>query len=202
MTEMDSSDLLPISYLNQYVYCARRFWYTYVEGEKQENEHTVQGVLNHERVHTIGQERSEPGVLLRRSVHVYSSRLGLSGICDLVEEREGGALTPVEYKQGKRGRWRNDHAQLCAQALCLEEMTGCRIEQGFLFYFSERRREEVAFTAELRAFTVELVQRIRDTLARGERPPHTEQPARCKGCSLYDICLPVESRFFQSAGSA
>lgn len=107
----------------------------------------------------------------------------------------------MEYKQGKRGRWRNDHVQLCAQALCLEEMTGCRIEQGFLFYFSERRREEVPFTVELRAFTVELVQRIRDVLVRGERPPHTEQPARCKGCSLYDVCLPVESGFLQRAGS-
>ncbi len=148
-----NTDLLPLSYINQYAYCPRRFWYMHVEGEMIENAHVARGVAHHERVHTQGYETTAPGVLARRSVQVYSHTLGVSGICDIVEEAEDGTLTPIEYKQGQRGRWSNDHAQLCAQALCLEEMTGRSVPRGFLFYFGDRRREEVIFTPELRALT-------------------------------------------------
>lgn len=165
----------------------------HVEGEMIENAHVARGVAHHERVHTQGYETVAHGVVARRSVHVYSHTLGISGICDVVEEAEDGALTPIEYKQGHRGRWSNDHAQLCAQALCLEEMSGRPVQHGFLFYFGDRRREEVIFTPELRALTTDLIETMQRTLAIGVIPPHTEQRNRCKGCSLYDVCLPKET---------
>jgi CRISPR-associated exonuclease Cas4 len=187
------NDLLPLSYINQFAYCPRRFWYMYVQAEMAENVHVLRGIVNHEHVNEPGY-RSEPsGVVAHRRVHVYSYTLGITGICDLVEEAADGALAPVEYKQGRQGKWTNDQAQLCAQALCLEEMTGRPVPRGAIFYFGSRRREEVLFTAELRSSTENFIRAMQHTLARGMIPPHTDQRARCKGCSLYDVCLPVET---------
>ena len=194
-------ELLPLSYINQFAYCARRFWYMYVEGEMVENAHVTRGVVSHERVHSEGYATTAPGVVTRRAVHVYSHRLGISGICDVVEEDASGGLTPVEYKQGRRGQWQNDHAQLCAQALCLEEMTGCTIERGYLFYFGDRRREEVIFDPALRATTLALISTMQAAVALGEIPPHTSQRARCRGCSLAEVCLPVETELLLAVDS-
>ena len=110
-----------------------------------------------------------------RRVHVWSERLRLAGLCDLVEER-AGQVYPVEYKKGKPGRWASDHAQLCAQAICLEERLGISIPQGAIFYFAVRRRETVEFTAELRAEVERLAaeaQRLVESqsLARANRQP-------------------------------
>ncbi len=192
------TDLIPLSYINQYAYCPRRFWDMYVQGEMEENAHVLRGVINHERAHTPGQETAAPGVTVLRRVYVHSETLGVSGICDLVEVTDGGALTPIEYKQGRQGQWSNDQAQLCAQALCLEEMTGQRIAAGFIFYFGSRRRVEVRFDDALRSATVAYVKGITHTLAIGAIPPHTEQRRRCNGCSLRDICLPDETEFLCS----
>ena len=191
-------DYLPISYINQFAYCPRRFWYMHVQGEMAENAHVLRGIQNHERAHAPGRETEADGVRVQRRVYVYSQRLGITGFCDLLEEHPDGSLVPVEYKQGKRGKWRNDQAQLCAQALCLEEMTGKRIERGSIFYFGSRRRVEVRFTPKLRAETEAIVTAMRQTLALGQIPPHTEQKSRCRGCSLYDICLPEETKALHS----
>ncbi len=192
-----STDLLPLSYINQYVYCARRFWYIYVQGEMKENAHVLRGVINHERAHTPGYETIPTGVTIHRRVYVYSHRLGISGYCDLLEEHSDGRLVPVEYKQGQQGKWHNDEAQLCAQALCLEEMTAAKgvppIAQGAIFYFGSRRRVEVSFDPGLRAQTAQVIQQMHHTLAWGVIPPHTDQRQRCRGCSLAEVCLPQET---------
>lgn len=207
---------LPLSYINQFAYCPRRFWYMYVQGQMAENVHVLRGNLHHQRVDTPGYETdrrasekvsaedsersdSENGVLVHRRVYVVSHRLGITGICDLVEEYADGTLVPVEYKQGRRGKWMNDRAQLCAQALCLEEMTGRRVERGQIFYFGSRRRTDVEFTSQLRATTEQLLQEMKFALAEGEIPPHTEQRQRCRGCSLIDICLPEEYEQLQGS---
>ena len=131
--------------------------------------------------------------MIHRRVYVVSHQLAITGICDLLEEHADGTLVPVEYKQGKQGKWTNDQAQLCAQALCLEEMTGKSIEHGAIFYFGSRRRVEVTFDAHLRNTTQQFITQMHYALAEGLIPPHTDQRQRCRGCSLYDICLPNET---------
>ena len=158
-----------------------------------ENAHVLRGILNHERADTPGYETTPAGVTIHRRVYVFSHTLGITGICDLLEEHTDGRLVPVEYKQGRQGKWSNDQAQLCAQALCLEEMTGKAIPRGAIFYFGSRRRVEVDFDDPLRRQTRRFISEMQRALAEGLIPPHTEHRARCRGCSLVDICLPVET---------
>lgn len=183
-------DYLPLSYLNQLEYCPRRFWLMFVLGEMEVNAPVLEGTLQHERAHTPGREAEGERVTYRR-VYVYSRRLRLTGFADLVEE-EGGELVPVEYKRGKMGRWLNDHVQLCAQALCLEERTGRPVAEGEIFYFRSRRRVRVPFTPELRARTEETVARAFALLEEGQMPPPAEPLAKCNDCSLEPVCLPRE----------
>lgn len=194
-------DLLPLSYINQFAYCPRRFWYMYVQGEMKENVHVLRGVINHERAHTPGYETIPSGVTVHRRVYVYSHSLGISGYTDLLEEHPDGRLVPVEYKQGQPGKWSNDEAQLCAQALCLEEMTGQAVLSGALFYFGSRRRVTVTFGAALHAQTRHYIQQMQWTLAHDQIPAHTDQSQRCNGCSLYDICLPKETAQLRREGA-
>jgi len=184
---------LPLSYINHFDYCPRRFWYIYAQGQMVVNAHVLRGNMNHERADTPGYETNPAGVTIHRRVYIVSHQLAISGICDLLEEHADGTLVPVEYKQGKQGKWTNDQAQLCAQALCLEEMTGKNIETGSIFYFGSRRRVEVNFDAQLRNKTQQLITQMHYAVAEGVLPPHTDQKQRCKGCSLYDICLPKET---------
>ena len=186
------NDPLPLSYINQYAFCPRRFWYMYAQGEMEENAHVLRGVFNHERAHTPGYETADDDIIIHRRVYVYSDRLEITGYCDLLEEHPDGTLVPVEYKQGRQGKWSNDEAQLCAQALCLEEMTGKTIERGAIFYFGSRRRVAVDLSPKLRRQTEEYATAMRQTVALGEIPPHTDKRSRCRGCSLIDVCLPKE----------
>jgi CRISPR-associated exonuclease Cas4 len=193
---MEEPDYLPISMLNQLEYCERRFYLMHVLGEMEVNEHVLEGELLHERAHSGGDESEEQKVT-HRSVYVWSERLRVSGFCDVVEEEAGtgggsARFTPVEYKKGRMGRWLNDHIQLCAQALCLEERMATDVERGYVFYFGSRRREEVAFTTELREKTVSAVQRARELIVRGELPHPEQKLAKCRDCSLQPVCLPRE----------
>ena len=185
-------DYLPISMLNQLEYCERRFWYMFVQGEMEVNAPVLEGMLQHERVHRVGAERTGETVRQRR-VYVYSHRLRLVGFVDMVEEANG-QVYPVEYKHGRMGRWLNDHIQLCAQAMCLEEKLGVTVEQGVIFYFGSRRRVVVPFTPELRERTLASIKRAFELLAHGEIPPPIENYRKCRDCSLEPICLPREVR--------
>jgi CRISPR-associated exonuclease Cas4 len=188
---MDYENTVPISALNQYDYCPRRCWWIHVAGEFADNRYTVEGGLIHERVHqSIRTKRGE--LLQLRRVYVYSKRYGLSGFADLVEEK-WGEIYPVEYKRGRRGDWKNDQLQLCAQALCLEEMLHCKIERGFIYYAASQRRQEVVFDEKLQEYTVETIAQVHTLLADPlEREPEALYTRRCRGCSLYPICLPRE----------
>jgi len=195
---MELPDYLPLSYLNQLLYCERRFWYMYVVGELAVNAALLEGTLRHQRADRPGEERIEEGRVVRR-LAVYSDRLRLNGFCDLVEEA-GGVLRPVEYKRGRQGRWDNDQVQLCAQALCLEEQTGRPVPAGEIFYYRSRHRVAVPFTPELRVQTERAVARAFDLLTAGVMPPHTTQQARCRECSLEPLCLPKESQWLMADG--
>ncbi len=183
-------EYLPLSFLNQLEYCERRFWLMYVLGEMDVNAPVLEGTLQHERVHS-GEGEREGEVVIHRRLHVWSDRLRLIGFADVVEEAEG-ELLPVEHKHGKMGRWLNDHIQLCAQALCLEERTGRRIVRGEIFYWGSRRREQVEFTPELRARTEAAVARAAALVAAGVMPPPLAKTVKCNDCSLEGVCLPRE----------
>lgn len=192
------ADYLPISMLNQIEYCPRRFWLMYVGGEMEVNAPVLEGIYQHERVHTGGAERQEDALVYRR-VYLWSDRLRVAGFADVVEWRDdparspaGGELVPVEYKHGRMGRWLNDHIQLCAQALCLEERTGRPVERGAIFYWKSRRRLWVEITPELRARTEAAVERAFALAESPTPPPPLERAARCRDCSLEPVCLPRE----------
>jgi CRISPR-associated exonuclease Cas4 len=211
MLEEADLDTLSISYLNALEYCPRRFYYECALSEFVENAHVVEGTMRH-TVSDSGRTTTEDGVTTLRRVWVWSERLRLSGFADVVEEDEG-RLTPIEYKKGKMGEWLNDHVQLCAQALCLEEMLDCNIPHGYIFYFGSARREEVVFTEALRQHTEETIQLAFTLLARGELPPplvgkrsrNAALPAlhgKCRDCSLEPLCLPREVLALGKMGTA
>jgi len=190
-----TQDYLPISMLNQLEYCPRRFWLMYVQGEMEVNAPVLEGLLQHQRVHQEGTSREGESIIHRR-VYLWSDRLRVAGFADFVEER-AGELIPVEYKRGRMGRWLNDHIQLCAQAMCLEERTGRPVRFGYIFYWRSRRRVRVDLTPQLRARTEEAIAKAFALLEAGRLPPPEQPRAKCRDCSLEPICLPREVRQLQ-----
>ena len=205
-------EALPLSLLNDFLYCPRRAALKAIEGWRGANEHTVRGDIVHEHADLPGYEAAK-GVTLLRALPVWSERFGLNGKCDIVEvqppadwfepstlnhlprqsEVTAGQpstkLVPVEYKKGRRRQFENDDAQLCAQALCLEEMFGVAVERGAVFHAASKRRREVEFTPELRQATKEAIARLHRLVASRSVPTAVFKPA-CEECSLFEICLP------------
>lgn len=189
----DEDDLLPISALQHLLFCERQCALIHVEGLWAENRLTVEGRHLHERADS-GAAESRPGLRVERSVAVRSLRIGLTGKADVVEFHravDGGAerVVPVEYKRGRPKLDESDRVQLCAQALCLEEMLGVAVEAGAVFYGQTRRRLDVPFDAELRARTEDAARRFRFLVTSGTTPRAARMP-KCSGCSLIDLCLP------------
>ena len=192
------SDLLPISGLQHLLFCERQWGLIHVEQQWSENRLTAEGRLLHEKTDE-GADETRAGVRIVRSLALKSLRLGLSGIADVVEfPKDGSPPYPVEYKRGKAKNHDSDRVQLCAQALCLEEMTQCAIARGALFYGQPRRRQELEFSAELRQQTESLAARMHELFQRGATPAPLFLP-HCKNCSLLDICEP---RALSGRGSA
>lgn len=186
-----TADFFPLSRLNQLIYCPRRFWYMYVQGEIAINAPMLEGSLQHKRADTPGYETDDKGRTIKRRVWVWSDRLNIAGFADFVAF-DGQQLMPVEYKHGKKGRWDNDRVQLCAQALCLEEMTGRPVAVGEIFYQRSRRRIQVTFDTQLRTQTEATIEAARALLAAGIMPPPIDERQKCKRCSIEPICLPKE----------
>ena len=185
---MSPPEPIPLSLLNDFLYCQRRAALKAIEGWRGTNEHTVVGDSVHEQADVSGYETVK-GVTLLRALPVWSDRLGLNGKCDIVERHPDGSLIPVEFKKGKRRKFDNDDAQLCAQALCLEEMFGRGISRGALFHARSKRRREVEFTEELRRFTEQATEAVH-RLIEEEAVPQTLHKPQCSECSLFDHCLP------------
>ncbi len=183
------TDLINVSALNQYAYCPRRCGLIYLEGEFEENIHTLRGNAEHDRVDRVAHETSREGARVEYALNIWSDRIGLVGKCDVVEFWPDGTVYPVEYKHGPRRKWLNDDLQLAAQALCLEEMSGRPVPHGAIFHATSRRRREVAVTPELRRQVEYMVGAIRQMLASGRLPPPVND-ARCRECSLKEICQP------------
>ena len=182
------SQLVPISALQHWSYCPRQCALIHVEQVFAQNVHTARGNAVHALVDEPGAERSGT-VRIERALPLWCERLGLVGKADLVEFEADGSSYPVEYKHGPRRQHTHDDLQVAAQALCLEEMTGKPVPLGAIFHFSSRRRREVAIDADLRGAVEEATNAVRALLASTMLPPPVND-ARCKNCSLIELCQP------------
>jgi CRISPR-associated exonuclease Cas4 len=192
MHEVDSWDeneteRIPISALEHYSYCPRQCGLIHIEQTFDENIYTLRGHLAHERVDTV-MTRTERAVRVERALPLWSVRLGLVGRADVVEFYDATPY-PVEYKVGKQREWEHEAIQLCAQALCLEEMLGVPVPAGAIYYCTSRTRREITFDAALREH-VEAVASATRQLLQGSALPAAPNDTRCKKCSLLDSCLP------------
>ncbi len=184
-SEVDD-DALPISGLQHLAFCPRQWALIHLEKVWVENVRTAEGRLLHERADLPGESR-RASVRTVRGMWLRSERLRLTGRADIVEFLP--APYPVEYKRGKSKPNDCDTVQLCAQALCLEEMLETTIARGAIFYGNPRRRLEVDFTSELRHRTEELAATMHRLYRSGVTPAATPGPY-CRNCSLVDVCLP------------
>jgi CRISPR-associated exonuclease Cas4 len=185
-TSEADDDALPISGLQHLAFCPRQWALIHLEQVWVENVRTAEGRLLHERVDLPGESR-RVSVRTVRGMWLRSERLHLTGRADIVEFLP--APYPVEYKRGKSKPNDCDKVQLCAQALCLEEMLQTAIERGAIFYGNPRRRLEVDFTPELRSRTEELAAAMHRLYLNRLTPAATPGPY-CRNCSLVDVCLP------------
>ena len=189
-----------ISALEHYSYCPRQCALIHVEQVFDENLYTLRGKRVHERAHDPD-DTLEEGIRIERGLSLFSERLGLVGKADVVEFRQYGELYPVEYKSGPRRESRHDAVQLCAQAMCLEEILGHEVSRGAIYHYASRRRREVAFDGELRSLTEEIVQAVRHMLLTATVPPPVAD-ARCPKCSLFDACMPFALAGFENGAEA
>lgn len=186
---MNTPKLIPLSALQHYAFCPRQCALIHNEQLWAENFLTAHGQLLHQKVDR-GEPESRKGVRFERGVMVSADELGLTGKLDLVEiDQATGDMTPVEYKRGKPKVDDIDKIQLCAQALCLEEMTGRSIEQGVLWYWQTRRRLVVNLDSAIRAQTHRIIVKVAELFA-DNKTPSAQYGKHCKACSLVDICNP------------
>lgn len=194
-------DFLQLSGLQHFAFCRRQWALIQIENQWAENYRTVDGSLLHEKAHDREFEESRADLLIKRGVSVYSAQLGISGQCDVLEYhrgKEGIPLAgreglwmpyPVEYKRGRPKEDDSDALQLCAQAMCLEDMLCCDIPEGALYYGQSRRRERICLTEALRAQVKELIKQMHELYQRGYTPKVKPTKA-CNACSLKELCLP------------
>ena len=200
---MSSDDFILISGLQHLLFCPRQWALIHIDRQWQENFFTAQGRVLHEKAHSE-QSESRPGLVVARGLALRNERLMICGVADVVEfhqDEDGVPLPdhcgrwrpfPVEYKNGRPKTKDCDRIQLCAQAACLEEMLGCSIPAGALFYGTTRRRENVEFSAGLRQQLEETVTLAHEMLESGTIPlPKADK--HCKSCSIADVCQPKKT---------
>ena len=189
----DSDDFLPVRALNDFLFCERRCALHRVEELWVDNVHTVEGIHGHQRADRMMDVQTASGVRAVHGVLLQSRQLRLTGKADVIEfHRQGDGAEvpyPVEYKRGKRRRWDNDDVQLCAQAVCLEEMLGVTVPAGAVYHVKSKRRREIVFAPELRALTEDTARRLHALVASRVTPAPVLKP-RCRGCSLHELCMP------------
>lgn len=193
-------ELIPISYLSQYYYCQRRAGLMLLEEQWHDNVHTAEGSVFHERVHAGGDE-SRGDTIITRGLYLRSSELGLYGIADVIEfhaSNDGFEFPwmsgrwyayPIEYKHGEKRDEIEYEVQVCAQAICLEEMIKCKIQYGYIYYGADRRRKQVILDDKLRSKVLEGAENLHKMMRSKVTPSPIKSP-KCKECSMVDVCLP------------
>ena len=201
MMRAEPDDLLMISGIQHFVFCRRQWALIHIEQMWAENVLTIEGDIMHEVSHNEERTEKRGGLLITRGMSVCSHALGITGKCDVVEfhaDPEGITIHgqagtwrpyPVEYKRGKPKPHDADILQLCAQAMCLEDMLACDIPEGSLFYGQPHRRQQVFFTGEYRQAVKDTVAEMRMLYRRGHTPKVKPKPG-CKRCSLEALCMP------------
>ena len=186
-----NDNLLAISALQHYAYCPRQFALIHIEQEWEENQFTAEGRILHERADS-GVAEQRHGMRYERGVLLLSQHHRLTGKMDLLEiEQSGpGCYFPVEYKRGKPKVQDWDRIQLCAQALCIEEMRCVEVFEGAIWYWEARKRERIIFNDALRRTTIAVIRSAHALLDSGRTPPPIENHKRCRACSLVDLCVP------------
>lgn len=199
-----------LSGLKHFRFCRRRWALVHIEQLWNDNALTMDGHYLHERVHDEGFTEKRGTVLLSRAMPVRSERLKITGECDMVEliqaaegvpihGREGRwRLYPVEYKRGKPDERGADAMQLCAQALCLEEMFVTEIPEGALYYAASRHRTIVPMTEELRRETADALEEMHRLYDRGSTP-RAKYTRACKSCSMHELCQPELTKGLSAA---
>lgn len=194
-------DYLQLSGIQHFMFCRRQWAMIHIEQQWQENLRTFEGRELHNRVDDPFFSENRKGLIITRSLPVFSHYLRLQGVCDVVEfiaSDEGVKLPsengyfkpyPVEYKRGKEKNDEVDMVQVCAQAICLEEMLATSIPEGAIFYGATRRRQRVQFTDDLRKKVKKLTDEMYDYFERGFTPK-AKYTSSCEACSLIGICLP------------
>lgn len=187
-TIYSEEDYLHLNGLQHLRFCERQCALIYVENLWSENYFTAAGRVQHEKVHSgVGESRRV--MRTERDLRIASSLLGITGQTDAVEFYSDGKIIPVEYKHGEVKEDTCDGVQLCAQAICLEEMLKCKIDEGALYYFKIRKRIPIAITQELRAETIALAQKFHQLVEEG-KTPIAEYKKKCESCSFIDECFP------------
>ena len=194
-------EFLALSGIQHFAFCRRQWALIHIEQMWGDNLLTALGDIMHERAHNEEIRERRGDTLIVRGMTVRSARLGIWGKCDVIEFKQsvdGHPLfgedglwlpVPVEYKRGKSKVGDEDRMQLCAQAMCLEDMFACDVAEGFLYYGKTRSREQVALTPELRQSVVACIEEMHRLYARGY-VPQVKREAKCRACSLVDLCLP------------
>lgn len=197
----DEEDFLMISGIQHFAFCKRQWALIHLEYQWKENLRTVEGEIIHDRCHDENFTEKRNDLLISRGMRIFSANLGAVGQCDVVEFRQAkdGAhlfgregvwhVTPIEYKRGKPKDDDIDILQLCTQALCLEEMLCCEIDNGYLYYDEIHRRDEVIFTLELREKVRQIFLQMHETYRR-KATPKCKPTKKCQSCSLKELCLP------------
>ncbi|MBT9260272.1 MAG: CRISPR-associated protein Cas4 [Clostridiales bacterium] len=191
----DHDGWVPISALQHYAFCPRQCALIHVEQVWEDNIFTLRGQRLHAKTHAGGWMDTKDGHVVR-GLPLWSEKLGLIGQADVVEFREDGTVYPVEYKSGPRQHRNADEIQLCAQAMCLEEMLGVAVAKGAIYYHGSRRRREVALDKVLRSEVMRVVDEVKEMLANRRVPPPVADE-RCRDCSLFDACLPFSIKELQ-----
>ncbi len=202
VSKYNEEDFLQLSGLQHFLFCKRQWALIHIEDQWADNVLTVGGELMHERAHNEALTEKRGKVIITRGMNIKSHSLGLSGKCDVLEFHENpNGITlfgwegrylpfPIEYKHGEPKENNCDAAQLCAQAMCLEEMLCCEIKQGALYYGKPRRRELIAFTDELRQEVYEAVEQMHLLYMKGYTP-NVKRTKKCNSCSIKELCVPA-----------
>lgn len=202
MKEYNEDEFLMLSGIQHYAFCPRQWALIHIEQQWDENYLTITGNIMHEKVHDASLVEKRKNVIITRGMAVFSRTLGISGNCDVVEfhlDKNGITLSnydgtyqpvPVEYKRGKPKEHDADVLQLCAQAICLEEMLVCEIPKGYLFYGETKRRMEILFDKALRQSVISSFQKMHELFDR-KYTPKVKTTKQCQSCSLNEICLPT-----------